>query len=283
MQPEILVIDCPAPGGHDRVAVRRWGTPGASAVVCVHGLSRNATDFDELAMALGTAFDVVAIDMPGRGASPKLADPARYAQPAYAAIARHVIDTLALGPAHWVGTSMGGLLGMRIASEDGQQVRSLVLNDIGAELDGAELARLRDAAAENVNFEDIRSAERYFRLRYDAFGPLSDARWHHLARHGVWQRADGRLEPAFDHRAVDRAPLPPRVMLWDTWDRVRCPALILRGEQSRLIARETCERMVVGRPGSRWLEVPLAGHAPDLHGLDRIEPVVQFIHESERI
>jgi pimeloyl-ACP methyl ester carboxylesterase len=282
VQPELLRLDCPTPAGVLPVAARQWGTPGAPAVVCVHGLSRNASDFDALGGALAPRMRVVSIDMPGRGDSPCLADPAGYREATYLAVARHVIDTLGLGAVAWVGTSMGGLLGMKLAASEPARLRALVLNDVGAELDGPELARLRREAAMEVEFADLDEAEAHFRRRYEAFGPLPDERWRHLARHGVWRLDSGRLRPAFDPRAVDPGPLPARVDLWKVWGAVRCPSLVILGGRSRLIDRSVCERMAATGPAARWIEIPQAGHAPDLYGPERIAPVAAFLEGTAR-
>lgn len=264
-----------------RIAVRLWGdAPGRPAVACVHGLSRNARDFDELAQALAPSFRVAAIDMPGRGDSSWLRDPSGYTQDQYLAIALHVLDALALGPVHWVGTSMGGLLGLRLASAHPQRVRSLVLNDVGAELDGAELARLRTAALEETSFADPEEAQAYLRRRHAAFGIASEERWRSFTEASIERHGD-RWRPRFDPRAVPRSQAPARVDLWPQYLSLHCPVLVLRGAHSLLLDRATCDRMAHTGPQAQWIDIAGAGHAPDLAGPERVEPVVQFIAAAQ--
>lgn len=265
-----------------RIAVRLWGAhaPDRPAVVCVHGLSRNARDFDELAQALSARFRVACIDMPGRGDSTWLADPAGYTQDHYARIARHVIDALHLGAVHWVGTSMGGLLGLRMAASRPDRVRSLVLNDVGAELHGSELAQLRAAAGEDVTFADPREALGHFRERYAAFGITTEERWQSLTATSI-EPAGERWRPRFDPRAVPQGQPPAQVLLWDQYLALRCPVLVLRGAESQLLDRATCMLMARTGPRTEWIEIPGAGHAPDLTGAARVGPIVDFIVAAE--
>jgi pimeloyl-ACP methyl ester carboxylesterase len=273
-------ILCPHPGGTHRLACHVSGPRNASAVLCVHGLSRNAHDFDAVAERLAPGFRVVCVDMPGRGDSDWLEDPALYGEQTYLRDLRQLQDELALGPVRWIGTSMGGLLGMKMAAAEPSRVAALVLNDIGAELDGADLARLRRTSAAAITFASLAEAEAWFRSRYAAFGPLSDTRWREFTETGVEPAVGGRLRPRFDVRAVPLAPPPSTVNLWSTYDAIRCPTLVLRGAQSALLSRATCEAMALRGPRARWREVAHAGHAPDLFFPDLVDEIAKFIGSS---
>lgn len=274
-------LKCQFNGEALSIALRLWGDePGRPAVVCVHGLSRNARDFDELASALAGRFRIASIDMPGRGDSSWLIDPAGYTQDHYLAVAIHVMDTFDLGPAHWVGTSMGGLLGLRLAANHPQRIRSLTLNDVGAELAGDELARLRDEAGEMRTFGDPEEAQTYFRHRYAAFGIHSAERWRSFTQDSI-ERIGDAWRTRFDPRAVPRAQPSARVQLWDQYLTLRCPVLVLRGEHSALLDRETCDRMARSGPRAHCVEITGAGHAPDLSGPERLAPIVQFIAAAQ--
>ena len=172
-----VFVECRHAGGTHRVACHVSGPEGAPAVLCVHGLSRNAHDFDAVAARLKAKFRIVSVDMPGRGDSAWLEDAALYNEQTYLGDLRHLMDELRLGPARWIGTSMGGLLGMKMAASDPERVAALVLNDVGAELDGKDLARLRQTSAEAASFASLEEAEKWFRVRYAAFGNLSAQRW----------------------------------------------------------------------------------------------------------
>ncbi len=279
---QLLRLDCPHPGGRHSLACHLWGPESAPAVLCVHGLTRNARDFDPLVTRLAGRFRIVAVDLPGRGASEPLTDPALYGDDTYLADLRRAIDAFAPGPLRWVGTSLGGRLGMKMAAAEPGRVAGLVLNDIGAEVDGADLARLRGDAEAAASFTDLAEAEAWMRRRYAAFGPLTDARWREFAAHSVAHGADGRLSPCFDARAVPKAPPAGRVDYWDLYRAIRCPVLVLRGAESKLLSRAACEAMAAAGeaghgPRTRWLEVPGAGHAPDLGLPGLAEAVADFL------
>ena len=279
--PAVVMVECPHPGGRHRIACHVWEGDPARAVLCVHGLSRNAHDFYALGRRLRGAFRVVCVDMPGRGDSDWLEDASLYGDATYLPDLGRVIDALQLGAVRWVGTSMGGLLGMKMASAEPRRVSALVLNDIGAELDGPELARLRRDAAAEASFASLEEAEAWFRQRYAAFGIRGDERWRDFTATGIERTETGRLRPRFDVRAAPTAPPPARVDLWSTWDAIRCRALVLRGEQSALLSRATCETMSTRGPRAEWIEVPGAGHAPDLAG-PLLERIAEFLATQER-
>lgn len=272
-------LECPHRGGAHRIACHVWGTEGRPAVLCVPGLTRNARDFDLLAARLAARFRVVCVDLPGRGQSERLSEAALYGDDTYLTDLRRVIERFAGWPVRWVGTSLGGRLGMKMAAASPEGVAALVLNDIGADLDGAELARLRADAAAEASFADLNEAEAWMRRRYAAFGRLQDERWRNFAETSVEPAPGGRLRPCFDTRAVPAASIPPRVDLWDLWRAIRCPVLILRGAESRLLSRETCEAMAQGSPRARWIEVAGAGHAPDLSEASLNEAIVEFLED----
>lgn len=280
----LAYVVCPHPGGAHRLACHLWGWERGPAdtpsVLCVHGLTRNARDFDAIAERLTAGFRVACLDMPGRGSSDCLEDAALYVEQTYLADVKRVMDELGIRSAGWIGTSMGGLLGMKLAASDPARVDALVLNDVGAELDGADLARQRGKAAVQVTFADPEEAEAWFRVRYAEFGRLSAARWRSFAETSVEQSADGRLRPCFDTRAVSTAPVPPRLDLWSTYQAVRCPVLVLRGARSALLSRATCEAMASCGPRARWMEVPDAGHVPDLSNPELNDEIAAFLSKA---
>jgi pimeloyl-ACP methyl ester carboxylesterase len=176
---------------------------------------------------------------------------------------------------------MGGLLGMCIAAQFPKRVRSLVLNDVGPELVGEELDRQRHSASESVLLADMDEANAYLRRRYAAFGIRTEERWQQFVSTSVEPAADGRLRLRFDTRAVPTSPSPGNVSLWDQYLALRCPVLVLRGSLSRLITAQTCVRMAQSGPHASWIEIPGAGHAPDLSGVDRTAPILEFLETCE--
>jgi pimeloyl-ACP methyl ester carboxylesterase len=276
-----VVRVAPGPGRAPlSIAVRTIGRADAPAVLCVHGLTRNGHDFDALGEALAGKYRVSTLDLPGRGDSDRCDDASDYGEPLYLSVLEAVIRHLDAPPLCWIGTSLGAALGMRIAERHPEWVRALVLNDSGPEVDGTALAALRARARERPGFADRVSASAYLRARFVEYGVETEADWSAIERY-AWQRdEDGMLRLNFDPRVVSDAPVPPVVDRWALWQGVRCPVLILRGERSRILSRETCERMVAGRRDARWIEIPGAGHAPHLAGAARIGPVIAFLDQA---
>ena len=274
---------CAGPNELHQVAYTEWGDPqNPEVVVCVHGLSRNGRDFDHLARALAGRYRVVCPDMPGRGASDWLQNKADYAIPTYVADMVTLIARLNVDSVHWVGTSMGGVIGMELAAQARSPVRSLVLNDVGPFISGSTLASLRDYLGKAPRFASVDAAEAYTRkVCGDAFGPLSDAHWRHLTEHAIRQTADGDWEMCYDPGIAEAFKLPFlsffHVDLWSTYDAVRCPTLVLRGAESDVLAQDTYAEMARRGPRAKLVEVPGVGHAPMLLNDAEIAVVRDFL------
>jgi len=270
-----------SPHGFHRVVYYEWGErDNANVVVCVHGVGRNARDFDVLAESLSATHRVLAVDMPGRGNSDWLRDPNDYVFPVYlstltALIARSDADSLS-----WVGTSMGGLLGMVIAAPPDTPVARLVVNDVGPVIEPVALARIADYFGKDPTFGTFAEIERYIREISAPFGPLTDAQWTYLTQTNVRQRADGRWGLAYDPGIAvpfRQQAAPPA--LWSVWDAIKCPTLVVRGAQSDLLLESTAREMAARGPRPRVLEFAGIGHAPMLLTPDQVDPVVAFLRE----
>lgn len=269
------------PDGFHDVAYVEWGDPRLrSAVVCVHGLTRNGRDFDALASALAAeGRRVVCPDIVGRGKSGRLRNPAHYGYPQYCADMAALLARLDVDHVDWVGTSMGGLIGMLLASRPGCPIRRLVMNDVGPFLPKAALARITAYVGLDPSFPDAEAAEQAFRHTYAGFGDLTDAQWRHLVEHGTTRQPDGSLRFAYDPAialAFTGGPLGD-VDLWPVWDRVSCPTLILRGANSDLLSAETAAEMTRRGPKTRIDEIPNCGHAPALMDEGQIGAVRAFL------
>jgi pimeloyl-ACP methyl ester carboxylesterase len=265
--------------GFHRVRYWEWGDAANPRVaICVHGLARNGRDFDVLAEALATTHRVLAVDMPGRGESEWLADPADYGFPTYlttltALIARSGADVVA-----WVGTSMGGLLGMAIAAQPRSPIARLVVNDVGPVIEPEALARIGTYVGLDPTFASYEEIEGYIRSVSAPFGPLTDAQWRHLTVTNVRQRADGRWGLAYDPGiAVPFRASPAPADLWGLWDAIRCPTLVLRGERSDLLSAATAAAMRCRGPRPEVVEFAGIGHAPTLLDPAQVDPVVAFL------
>jgi pimeloyl-ACP methyl ester carboxylesterase len=248
----------------------------------VHGYSGNARDFDYLAAALAPDTRVIAIDIAGRGESDWLRNPLEYNFGQFLADINGLLASLRLKQVDWVGTSMGGLLGMLLASQPSSPVRSLVLNDVGAFLPLDALQAIARNLEAPERFASLAEVEAHMRRTHADWGDLSEEQWRHFAIHGARKAADGyRLH--FDPQIAKVArPLPftPGIFLWGAWYRVRCPVLLLRGERSRILSPSVAQAMLAAKPDTEFVEFEGCGHVPSLMDPAQIEVVRNFLAGS---
>ena len=265
-----------------RLAWTEWGDVAAPVVLCVHGLTRTGRDFDPLAEALADRARIVAPDLPGRGASEWLDGPEAYTPASYLQALSHLMAVVGASderPVCWVGTSLGGILGMLVAASGRPPVARMVLNDVGPFIPQAALARiagyLRDAPTE---FADVAALEAHLRRVHAPFGPLTDAQWRHLARTGGRTLPGGRVALHYDP-AIAAAMLasdPADVDLWPVGQAgAAMPRLVGRGAASDLLEPATAERMAAD--GAELVVVPDAGHAPALMDAATIDRIRDFL------
>ncbi len=267
------------PSGFHRVAYVEWpGPPGGPTLLCVHGLSRNAHDFDVFAEAMSKTHRVVCPDMPGRGRSEWLRDSNEYAFPTYLADCAALIARLDVESVDWVGTSMGAVVGFLLASQPAAPVRRLVVNDAGPFIAKAALAWLGTFIGADPTFESIDVMEKAIRMNSAGFGALTDAQWRTMTLYLSRPKAGGGYGYAYDPRIGEpyKQDLPD-VDLWPFWDRVACPTLILRGEHSNVLARSDAEAMTRRGPRPKLVEFAGVGHAPALLTEDQIGIVRDFL------
>jgi pimeloyl-ACP methyl ester carboxylesterase len=274
-------VRCASPRGLHRISYLEWGDPRNERVlVCVHGLTRCARDFDALAAALRDEYRVVCPDVAGRGDSEWLADPMLYQIPQYVSDMVTLVARLDAENVHWVGTSMGGLIGMALAAQPGTPVQKFVINDAGPVVSKVSLERIATYVGMSPVFPDMAAAEKYVRAVSATFGPHTDAEWRFLTEVVVRRNADGTLRMHYDPQLAQpfKALMPEKDLeLWPLWDAVRCPTLVLRGAQSDLLTRETCGEMQRRGPKARVVEIPGVGHAPTLMHADQIDIVKSFL------
>ena len=266
--------------GFHRVVYREWGHPACPrVVVCVHGLTRNGRDFDALASALADRFRLLCPDVPGRGDSEWLADPRDYVFPTYLAALAAMLAHADVDRVAWVGTSMGGLLGMVMASQHNTPVTRLVINDVGPLIEPVALSRIASYVGLDPVFDNFASLEAHIREVSAPFGALSDAQWTELARTTARQTADGKWRLKYDPGiAVPfRNSTPAATDLWAVWDAVRCPTLLLRGAESDLLSVDTAAAMRARGPKPKLVEFGGVGHAPMLLTPEQIAPVAAFL------
>jgi pimeloyl-ACP methyl ester carboxylesterase len=277
---------CASPKGLHRMAYVEWGDPrNRDVLVCVHGLTRSGRDFDELARALCGRYRVVCPDLAGRGDSDKLADPLLYNVPQYVADMVTLIARLDCEAFDWLGTSLGGLVGMALAAQQGNPMKKLVLNDAGPVVSRAALQRIAAYVGVVPRFATLEKAEEYVRSISAPFGPHSDAQWRSLTEHWVRQLPDGSWRPHYDPRlaVAFRASMPEEgdLELWPIYDAIRCPTLVLRGEQSDLLSRDTAAAMARRGPKAKVLEIAGVGHAPTLMHAEQVALVRDFLLQGD--
>lgn len=246
----------------------QWGAGHAETVIAWHGLARTGRDMDDIAAHLSRRWRVICPDTIGRGLSQWSPAPAdEYCLAFYVKLAQSLLDQLGIVSCSWLGTSMGGAIGLRAAATSLRgRIRRLVLNDIGPSLAPAAVERIRTYAGNPPSFATVSELEQYFRAIYAPYGWLSDAQWRRLAETSVRRLPDGRVTPHYDPAMVQQfVHHPLDYEQWDAWDALDVPVLCLRGEASDLLLRETAERMRNRGPRAVVVEIAGCGHAPALN------------------
>jgi pimeloyl-ACP methyl ester carboxylesterase len=271
-----------SPAGFHRVRYLEWGaTDGRPTVLCVHGLTRNAHDFDQLAERLARRYRVIAVDVVGRGGSDWLKDPAHYTYVQYQADMNALIARLDVERVHWIGTSMGGLIGLFMAASANAPLASLFLNDVGPAIPKAALQRIADYVGLENRFSSLDAFERNLRKVHAPFGPLTDEEWAHLVRHGHRTLPDGSYAPAYDPAIAENVKKGVAdIDLWAVWDRISVPTLVFRGAESDLLSAATAQEMSRRGPRARVAELAGIGHAPALMAEDQIALIESWLAEQ---
>jgi pimeloyl-ACP methyl ester carboxylesterase len=291
-EPTLNYIDCPDTGSGHRMAYWQWGDPAAGhVVVCVHGLTRQGRDFDALAQALvarsAQPLRVVCPDVAGRGESDRLADPLAYAVPTYVVDLLTLLAYLKPQTLDWVGTSMGGLIGIAVCSHAqsvGTQVRRLVLNDVGPVIEWESLKRIGSYVGKAMEFDSLDHAAQELWAISKSFGPHTPQQWLELTRAMVRPTGAGKVRLHYDPAiAVAFAEMTPEVsaqgeaVLWNLYDAIAAPTLLLRGAESDLLSQQTAQQMRVRGPRAHMVEIAGVGHAPTLIAPDQIDVVTAFL------
>jgi len=269
--------------GFHRLTYVDWGPAEAkNPVVCVHGLSRQGRDFDFLAAHIAASGRrVVCPDLVGRGRSGRLRDPNEYALPQYCADMNALIAHLGAEEVDWIGTSLGGLIGIVLAGLPGTPIHRLVVNDIGPFLPWSGLARIGSyVSAAPSDFENLEQAEAYMRDVLAPFGALPDEHWEHLTRHSVaWDEERQRYAMLCDPQIVKafRSPWHYSLDLWRYWTEIRAPVLVIRGVESDMLPVDLAKKMEHRSVFTKLLEVEGCGHAPALMNFDQIKIVSDFL------
>jgi pimeloyl-ACP methyl ester carboxylesterase len=282
--PRLRHVQCADARGLHRMAYWEWGdAANPKVLVCVHGLSRQGRDFDTLAQALCGEYRVVCPDVVGRGHSDWLADPMGYGIPAYVADMVTLLARLDASTVHWVGTSMGGLIGLSLASLPGTPVSRLVLNDVGPVIEWASLQRIGTYLGQPAHWATEDEAADALWAISQGFGPHTRAQWLALTRPQLRPHGDG-FKPHYDPAiAVPFRLITPELAqageaaLWAAYDRIACPTLLIRGADSDLLSPATAQAMTERGPRARLVQLPGVGHAPTLVQADQVQRVREFL------
>jgi len=285
--PRLHHVQCLDSRGLHRMAYWEWGDPANPRVlVCVHGLSRQGRDFDTLARALADDYRVVCPDVVGRGQSDWLTDPMGYGIPSYVADMVTLLARLNAGTVHWVGTSMGGLIGMMLAALPQSPIQRLVLNDVGPVIEYAALARIGTYLGLPVRWGSVDEAADALWSISQGFGPHSRDQWLALTRPQLKPDGDG-FKPHYDPAiAVPFRLVTPELAaageaaLWQAYDRIACPTLLIRGAGSDLLSAATAEAMAGRGPRAQLAVLPGVGHAPTLVQPDQVALVAGFLRQA---
>jgi pimeloyl-ACP methyl ester carboxylesterase len=284
MAPRFDSVQCLSPAGLHRVAYVEWGDAhNPRVLICAHGLTRLGRDFDRLARALADHYRVICPDIVGRGRSDWLRDPMYYVVPQYVADMVTLIARLNAQSVHWVGTSMGGLIGISLAGLADSPVSRLVINDVGPRLDAAALARIGSYLGKAVRFGSLDEAIDYVATVAAPFGLRTREEWREITEPALRSDGDGwvlHYDPliAMPFSAVTpQSAAAGEAAMWSLYDTIACPTLITRGDRSDLLTRETAEEMTRRGPRARRVEFAGIGHAPMFFHDDQISVVRDFL------
>ena len=272
---------CGGATGLYRMAYREWGDPANPRVLlCVHGLTRNSLDFAKVATALSEDYRVIAPDVVGRGESDFHPNPMAYNNLAYTADMVTLLAHLQVESVDWLGTSMGGLIGLLLASQERSPIRRLILNDVGPTLSLEALKRIAGYVGDPYTFADLETAQRYARLIFAPFGLPTAADWAWLCDSTFKPMPDGGYRFNYDRQIslpLQQALLGGDIDLWPLYDRIQCPTLLVRGALSDLLSADTALEMTRRGPRATLSEIAGVGHAPMFMSEDQIALVRDFL------
>lgn len=283
-EPRLNHVQCLDTKGLHRMAYWEWGdAANPQVLVCAHGFGRQGRDFDTLAQAMVDRYRVICPDVVGRGQSDRLADPMAYVPPTYVADMVTLLARLNASTVHWVGTSMGGVIGLGLAALNDTPIRKLVLNDVGPRVEWAFVQRLRSYLGAPLRWATLEEAADYLWSISSSFGPHSREQWLALSKPQLRRDGDAYVlhyDPAIGAPVAALTPDAAAVgeaMMWAAYDRVPCPTLLLRGVQSDLLSHETAQAMTQRGPKATLVEFAGVGHAPTLVQPDQVAVVRNFL------
>jgi pimeloyl-ACP methyl ester carboxylesterase len=277
-------VQCLSRSGIHRLAYVEWGEPdNPNVLVCAHGLTRVGRDFDRLARTVVDRYRVVCPDLVGRGRSEWLRDPNDYGLPQYVADMVTLIARLDVETVHWVGTSLGGLIGLTLAGQPGSPIKRLVLNDVGPSVNSEGIARIADYVGKPMRFATTDEATDYVTGISLGFGLRSRDEWREITESVLKRDGDGFITHYDPKLALPIKAMTPQVaaaaeaVLWKLYDQIQCPTLLTRGANSDVLTRETATAMTQRGPRATLVEFADVGHAPMFFDPAQIAVVREFL------
>ncbi|MGV2333182.1 MAG UNVERIFIED_CONTAM: alpha/beta hydrolase [Planctomycetaceae bacterium] len=260
-----------------KIAFSEWNNEGREVLVCLHSLIANSHDFDFLAEAISKDLRVIAVDMPGRGDSSWFEDKSLYNYEVYIADLLALLKSLNIEKMHVLGSSMGGIMGMILASNHPEMIKSLILNDIGPEIPGKALAKIRKYLAISPPFPHLELAKRHLQMVFKNFGIEGEGFWSHVVKYYTFKKDDGNYYLKYDPQIANTFSVnmenPEDVIFWELWDKITCDTLLIHGADSDILLQKTVDKMNL-RHNMDLYVVHEAGHAPALFDTKEIN----YIH-----
>lgn len=270
--------------GQHRIVYQDWGLENNPKVlICVHGLTRNSRDFDYIASHLAKEYRVICPDIVGRGQSDWLPDPSFYTLEQYINDMGALLKTLELQRVDWLGTSLGGLIGMAIASAPNSPINRLILNDIGPVIKKEAIAFLATSLAETPHFHSLDELKDFLKEAYSAMGHLDHGFWEHMATYDHRITPEGRITRNFDPKITRwvGSMVSTDLEMWELWERIVCPILVLHGELSVILTPDICKSMTERNPNTTVVTLPKVGHTPSLMTEPQIKIVEDWLKEHD--
>jgi pimeloyl-ACP methyl ester carboxylesterase len=273
--------------GFHRIHYLEWGNKenfkNQETLVCVHGITRNSRDFDYLANKLSSDYRVLCPDVVGRGDSDHLASADGYNYLQYNADMNALIARTGSEQVNWIGTSMGGIIGMVLASMSQSPIRRLVINDIGPEVSRDALLSISENLSPKDDFGSLEEIEQYLRKIYHEFSPMSDEDWKHITEHSSRRTKQGKWRLKFDEgvgEAFRESITYLNVDMWDTWEKIKCPVLLLRGKNSSFLTEGIAKKMLDSGPETTLVEFDDTGHTPTLRNAKQVKVVSDWLKKN---
>ncbi len=250
-------------------------------LVCAHALAGNSRDFDYLAMRLKSFYRVISFDIAGRGRSDWLENPKDYNYETYILDVMFLLKSLGVSKCDWVGTSMGGIIGMNIDAEFPGLINKMVLNDIGPEMPIKTLEKIGRYIGRNPVFANENESKRHLKRMYSPFGIKEESHWDHLHTHSIMEHDDGlklHYDPAISEVFHDNIKdKKDDINLWNIWNKGKAELMIIRGENSDILTKNTYNKITSEPRVTKNIIINDAGHAPALMDDSLIDEIESWL------